>query len=1850
MKPTPPKTPAVSFPQGKPDLSMEHLSDIAELSKEYLKPEAAEFSEEELSANLRSLWHLSKQENTKISRKHAKKIEKIIISAFGRFGPAIHRSQHSEGGGGAARQENTKFSAAHSSSHQGSEGIIVSQQSNEITREKAKEEERKGKEHVAKRAGDYLKKRLELAMERRLKNKAIRHQSDACYASNPDKALKLISKAEREFEALGMAYSAGLCKAIGQHFNDCINAGEKNKDGGPIPYWIWRNIRNYEVSMKEASRLEHEKKHNEAELFWELKAAYGKLDEAAINPSSKIAWAAKEADCRSRSLDAYLYEAKILVGEGRFLEAADAYKKNLAEKVRERGIQDDYYRTAAYLFAKGGVKFIEEGKLAEAGNAYMKASSTAREDGEITKYAAIAGEIFLRAGGSESMPHYGLMDAITAYGRAVRHAPSQELRDAYLEKLDGGFLNLRNHLPIYPPDTVIEAYNSAISRLDPGSDELKAKYGGKLSQYEAFAIERYSIDESRLVSEKKIDEAIKMWRDKANIFSSVGSRLACYERIERLLSLKNDEFGARLAKEKGIKSVFNRKKYLKEARKEYMDRDLGGYEEQAERHVRIGELYELAGDKHNAFSSYSSAIHEYWNERQRQSSYSPGVHAAAYSFAKVESIASRLERLADPANKDTGYARVASAYMFSTNIGSDERQHVSKAACRLFEKAGDYYGLAGQHKEASNSYQYAVSYADVTEKEGLLEKRRNSLLSAARSYEEKADSLLAEQKPKEAGESLRDAMNCYFRLFIEEPDKSIAAAYYGKAESLCLQSGSFYDLFKNLLDESTREFIGPKTKENMLLRGMAVLSKSSKLFVSPEGHAIMAEAYKSAALSLHEKGEADLAEKCGLESIRLFELAGEFGKAAEILNYANGYGLSEYVKMDDQSSKRKIFSFYIQEAEKRFGNGEFKEAATAYLKARSIAIVPSVRARQEELAFDCLVKAADSLSEQGKFVEAGDILSEKGYEFNSTSINNQRVGLAAGLYEKGDAYGQALFSYVQASSAYDAEVVSKCSDLFWKFAEGYRGGKVKGWGNVEMSGKDAFRRIAEKSALPSEIRSKSYGLASAEAEKEARLTDPSGSAGNYADAAMYKALAIETLPQAKSLAELLIEEQAPIALREKSLDCASATGNRESFIYQYDHSASARNFSIGVLFRAYQNMELKEGAKAGSPDEISGMVGKLASEASLSGNSRLLIAAHAFLPLEEALKLPAEERDAVMKQKIAISQLGEKEIDLIFDTYSEEIENSKKLGRASRSACDILGAIGLIEGNRRVLDLFIREAGRKDAALAARMAIAASRIDRANGSHMATKLISRKGAGERRFDFLAKKLVESGYLAKGTVNFLKTDREFLRQLLAQYPNEFNTTVDTLAGMDGFSPAKNQEKIFSAIREIGAPTPKLFASYVKLDPAGRAELVKKVETIKSKFFKNEPIGSLLPEEDKGILAEMVYIAYKPVGMSFENVESLLLQVSDRTNDLSGYVFPQGGYSLSASQKSYVLREGANLDFASFAKYVSALTPELPKGEDRAKALRQAFVKVARAGTNYSPEEVSTLMYPMARDEFVANFTTQEREMDSSSAYALLTEFREVMGIYFKDNYSHRLASLLDKKPEISEAVKKNLSDPSRQVTIEKQLSLPEKPDWGAILESNEKTADVLSKIIFSKAISPILAQAKSDMKKFEESKETKGELGANIRAYLSKNQASFFAKASAGVCTAQDIGLFNRQEHFHMNIIENESVARGNIMAYVVEVNGEKSLLLRGFNPNTDFVSQIDVGKFCEAVLDVARQFAKDNNLAHVYITEQTGWHPLSNRTEVASYLTGRYAKEARRLDFAYSVASSSSVNSIYLID
>ena len=89
--------------------------------------------------------------------------------------------------------------------------------------------------------------------------------------------------------------------------------------------------------------------------------------------------------------------------------------------------------------------------------------------------------------------------------------------------------------------------------------------------------------------------------------------------------------------------------------------------------------------------------------------------------------------------------------------------------------------------------------------------------------------------------------------------------------------------------------------------------------------------------------------------------------------------------------------------------------------------------------------------------------------------------------------------------------------------------------------------------------------------------------------------------------------------------------------------------------------------------------------------------------------------------------------------------------------------------------------------------------------------------------------------------------------------------------------------------------------------------------------------------------------------------------------------------------------------------------------------------------------------------------------------------------------------------------------------------------------------------------------------------------------------------------------------------------------------------MRGFNPTADWVGKIDSANFCEQILAIAKQFQETNGLAGVYITEQRGWHALSNREQPAQYLMGHYINGKKGIPFSLQVASTHTVSTIYPI-
>lgn len=543
-------------------------------------------------------------------------------------------------------------------------------------------------------------------------------------------------------------------------------------------------------------------------------------------------------------------------------------------------------------------------------------------------------------------------------------------------------------------------------------------------------------------------------------------------------------------------------------------------------------------------------------------------------------------------------------------------------------------------------------------------------------------------------------------------------------------------------------------------------------------------------------------------------------------------------------------------------------------------------------------------------------------------------------------------------------------------------------------------------------------------------------------------------------------------------------------------------------------------------------------------------------------------------------------------------------------------------------------------------------IDVTKGGNLAMKFLAKKEVSSRIFLFFCTKLTKAGYLTPQIEKYLQDEKNlpFLRKLIATYPNQFNTVIDTIAQIKNYDPARNQEEVFSAIEDLDSLTPIIFNRYRQADSAGKKELSMHIRELKPKFFRNMPIKDILPKRDREIIAEMVYLAYKPVNMSFEKVQALINRLEDQTEDLRQYRFPENGYQFDLEKNQVItLRKGETIDVGRLREYRNMLSAPYPEKEKSIEEFSSLLNRLAKAGT-MTPEELPILFGIMSRDELVINFTKRFENLNGDNVYNYLNELKEILGIYFKDNYWERMSNFLAANPTVEGKLMKVFSNPDRQKTLQLKLGKSaESIDWGKVTDKKEM-ARLLSIFIDNSILKAPKENINRNINKFSTKEGEKVAMGGkNLRAYISKNIGSFFAKASAGICTAEDIPLFERQDHFHINIVENDQYVRANIQAYLAGVRGGNALVLRGFNPNTEFLDKIDAARFCEKVLEVARQFQKDNHLAGVYITEQGSWHALSNREKVASYLTKRYAKQANMISYSLQVASSHAVSSIYKV-
>src|SRR3989339_307696 len=541
-------------------------------------------------------------------------------------------------------------------------------------------------------------------------------------------------------------------------------------------------------------------------------------------------------------------------------------------------------------------------------------------------------------------------------------------------------------------------------------------------------------------------------------------------------------------------------------------------------------------------------------------------------------------------------------------------------------------------------------------------------------------------------------------------------------------------------------------------------------------------------------------------------------------------------------------------------------------------------------------------------------------------------------------------------------------------------------------------------------------------------------------------------------------------------------------------------------------------------------------------------------------------------------------------------------------------------------------------------------------------------AGQSRVKPLAfarsmQKLSDNGFVPKAITKFIVEEKEekkqpsqekiaVLQKIISEYPNQFSTIISTLSDprFADFDLAEEKELVFSSLKDFKAVTPIIFERYRNAGEEGRKKLVEKINRIKPILFKNQSIKNILSGQDQEIFTEMIYIAHSPVGMSFQEVENLLEQVEDRTQDLAKFKFPEDGYDFSFNDKTrYRVKPGEMINPQVLDKVSGIFSGTYPKNEDEIKKISSVVAKLAKGGTDLKDSEITALLSLLSEEGQIKDFKSKTAK-NKANIRLFLGEAKENLGVFFNDNFPRLLEQFLSANPQSKEKIEAILAHPERvdfiKNKIEKQIK-----DKNLQIDWNDPS-QIVSAYFSLSCLKKIKQEISKETKKYELAPEGEGERSkltdSSFRAYISKNVGSFFAKASAGICTAQDVSLFNRKEHFHINIVENSETVQANIQAYIINYPPDKkSLFLRGFNPNTKFMKNISIPVFCDKVIEVAKKFQRDNGLSGVYLSEQLGsWHALSNRSEVAAYLS-RYLKSDNQKDFSYAITSAQRISKMY---
>lgn len=537
-------------------------------------------------------------------------------------------------------------------------------------------------------------------------------------------------------------------------------------------------------------------------------------------------------------------------------------------------------------------------------------------------------------------------------------------------------------------------------------------------------------------------------------------------------------------------------------------------------------------------------------------------------------------------------------------------------------------------------------------------------------------------------------------------------------------------------------------------------------------------------------------------------------------------------------------------------------------------------------------------------------------------------------------------------------------------------------------------------------------------------------------------------------------------------------------------------------------------------------------------------------------------------------------------------------------------------------------------------------------------------------------------------------KTFFKKILNEKPSGFNSCVSGFKSIDNkiidqvIAEPLYTERLFSAMKEFNNITPSLITAYI-LNPSeeARSEYREKLNQFRRDVHRNISLKSLA-EGNGGIdfLADMIALTFP--GTNFSEIKRELDQLQDRCDDVANLEIREQGYQgqIVSKEKIVQLRDtNKPIDdgVVNLIKVIFADQQEkeyLDLGGDNKLAFQGwARLLVEAGATNQKVLFRDNLSEVIAcsRVSLGDKITLFAEKMagDTSQLPAkseILSKAQELFGIYYKDNAPEAIELFLQKHQQEADVLlrrlsQKRLNSLEKNIADSKAISEESRANFKEIIEglrSNElpeaESRQLLARLlafmtdrsIFSGSVGLRKKVTKENKKIILRDKEGQ-DVDPNliISGHVTKNIASYFAKNTAGVCTAGDKELFNRPDHFHVNLVNPEGIIVGNIQAYQTIYNRQPTLIFRGFNPSTSIISSTNAEVLCDQMVDIVKQIATDNNISQILVPEQDSWHPLTNRVGegVDRYFKNKFFSPENKVDFSFNITKRKQVNTFYRI-